>query len=323
MPPHPEFSVLPMPLPFRVTLLAAALMAPYAALGSEELSLDELNRRWGTDLDEAEVSTERLTPGIYVLRAAGGAVAVSIGDSGVLIVDNQYAKTVGKLQAEITRLGGGPVTHVVNTHGHFDHADGNPYLAARGASIIAHENARVTMMKSTRLGYGDVYYIQPPYPAEGIPGITFGDSMRLYFNDEQISLNYFGPGHTDGDIAVYFETANVMHVGDLYSGRYPYIDPANGGTLAGLIGICRSILDVVNEDTQIVAGHAPVATVDELRSYTDMLESVYFSLENAARKGLGLDEVLASKPTARFDETRGDATLFVTHAYQTVLAELQ
>jgi len=319
---HREIAAVSKPAS-SAALLTAGLLSFAAARADLELGLDELNLRWGTNLDEASVTSEVLAPGLWVMRAAGGAVVVSIGESGVLLVDDQYAKTVGKLQTEIERLGGGPVDYVLNTHGHFDHADGNPFLGARGAEIIAHENARRTMMKSTRLNYGEVYYIQPPYPAEGVPGMTFDRSMQLHYNGQTVSLRYFGPGHTDGDVAVYFEQANVIHVGDLYSGRYPYIDPANGGSLSGLIAICRSILDLVDRDTQIVSGHAPVATIDDFRAYTVMLESVYLRLEQAARQGLDVDQVLASGPTAMFDDVRGNATLFITHAYQTVLAEFE
>ena len=178
-------------------------------------------------------------------------------------------------------------------------------------------------MRSTRLSYGDVYYIQPPHPAGGIPAMTFDRRMQLHFNGNTVSLHYFGPGHTDGDVAVVFEEANVIHVGDLYSGGYPYIDPASGGSLSGLIAICHSILDLVDEDTQIVSGHAPVATSADLRDYTNMLESVYLRLEQAARSGLELDQVLALAPTAMFDDKRGNASLFLAHAYQTVLAEFE
>lgn len=302
-------------------LLTAGLLSSAITAADTELSLDELNLRWGTNLDEATVSSEAIGPGLYVMRAAGGAIAVSIGDDGVLVVDDQYAKTIAKLQAEIERLGGGPVDFVLNTHGHFDHADGNPYLGERGAQIIAHENARRMMMRSNRLEYGPVHYVQPAYPEDGIPGITFDEDMRLHFNGEVISLHYFGPGHTDGDVVVFFEETNVLHVGDLYSNRYPYIDPGNGGSLAGLAAICRSILDLVNPDTRIVSGHAPIATVDELRDYTEMLEAVHQRLETAAKQSLTLEEVLSQKPTGMFDEMRGNPALFIAHAYQTVLVE--
>ena len=286
-----------------------------------ELSLDELNLRWGTNLDEAAVSSDMLAPGLYVLRAAGGAIAASIGEDGVLIVDNQYAKTVPRLEAEIRRLGGGSVDYVLNTHGHFDHADGNPYLTERGARIIAHENARLMLTRPNRMEYGAIFYIQPPHPPGGLPGITFADGMRLHFNGQAVSLHYFGPGHTDGDVVVYFESDNVLHVGDLYNARYPYIDPGNGGSLSGLIAICHSILDLANAESQIVSGHAPVATLADLQAYTDMLENVYRRLEQAARDGLTIDQVLAAGPTAAFDDKFGNPGLFLSHAYETVLNE--
>lgn len=309
--------------------LAAAIVAtgpfagPQPVQADIEVSLDELTRRWGSDLDEVTISSEALSPGLFVARGAGGAVIVSIGTDGVLLVDDQYAKTVGKIQSEINRLGGGDVDLVINTHGHFDHADGNPFLGQRGAKIIAHENARQQMMRSSRLDYGEVFYIQPPYPDEGLPVLTFNDAITLHYNDQAIEVRYFGPGHTAGDVVVHFKDADVLHVGDLYSGRYPYIDPGNGGSLSGLIAICQSILDIAGEETRIVSGHAPVATIGAMEDYLRMLETVYARLASMAKAGETIDAVLAAAPTEEFDALRGNPALFITLAYRSVEAEVE
>ena len=156
----------------RMRLIAAMTitipgLATYAA--DREVTLDELTRGWGQNLDTAEVSVQTLATGLHVMRAAGGAVIVSIGSDGVLLVDDQYPQTARRIQAKIAELGGGDVDFVINTHGHFDHADGNLLLAEDGARIIAHENTRRQMMRPSRLNYGDKYYVQPAYPAPALP----------------------------------------------------------------------------------------------------------------------------------------------------------
>ena len=294
----------------------SGLLFVSAALADERRSLHELMSGWGTDLDNAEISADTLKPGLHVLRGAGGAVLVSIGEQGVLMVDDQFPQTVPKLQDRIAELGGGDIDFVVNTHWHFDHADGNPLLGASGSRIIAHSNSRRQMQVSTKVSYVGFHYVQPPYPPEGLPVITFDDSMTLHFNGQQVDLQYFGPAHTTGDAAVFFRGDNVVHVGDLYSGGYPYIDAANGGSLSGLIAVCRAIAGQIDANTTIVSGHAPVASRDDFLDYIAMLETSYENLRKLVAEGQSLDQVLAANPTAEFDAKRGNPTLFITMAYE-------
>lgn len=301
-------------------LLTALLSAP--TLADDERSLYELMSGWGTDLDGATLSSESLGDGLHVMRAAGGAILVSIGEDGVLLVDDQFPQVLPKIRRQIAKLGGrndGHVDYVINTHWHFDHADGNPALGEAGATILAHENSRAQMMQRTRVQYVGYHYQQPPYPASGLPALTFNDQMSLFFNGQEIQMRYFGPGHTTGDAAVFFQDSNVVHVGDLYSGGYPYIDAGNGGSLAGLVAVCRSILDHIDEQTTVVSGHAPITNRKAMLNYVHMLETSYEAIDSLVKRGLSLDEVLAAKPTAQFDEQRGNPTMFVTMAYRSIV----
>jgi glyoxylase-like metal-dependent hydrolase (beta-lactamase superfamily II) len=297
---------------------SAAALTGATALAEEERTLNELLSGWGVTIDTVEVEVETLSPGTHVMRAAGGAVLVSIGAQGVLIVDDQFPQTVPRIRQAIRELGGGDVDFVINTHWHFDHADGNALLGGAGSHIIAHSNSRRQMISGARVSYTQTYYEQPPSPAEALPVVTFDESITLYFNDQRIDVMHFGPGHTDGDAAVFFRGANVVHVGDLYNARYPYIDAGNGGSLAGLIAVCRSILDQMNDDMLVVSGHAPVANYTDLQDYVEMLETMHAKLSSLKSSGLSLDEVLAAGPTAEFDADHGDPTLFVTMAYRSL-----
>ena len=301
-----------------ITGLALLAFAAPPAFAAEAMTLESMTRGWGQDLDTVVVRSEALRPGLYHLTGAGGAVLASIGEDGVLMVDDQYAKTVGKLQAEIVNLGGGAVDFVVNTHFHFDHADGNPILGAAGARIIAHGRSRERMLETTRVSYTDSYYDQPPYPAEGLPVITFDESLTLHFNGQQIDVMHFGPGHTAGDVAVFFRRDNVVHMGDVFNARYPYIDAANGGSLGGLIAICRSVLEEIDGETVIVSGHAPPADREALRAYVTMLETLHRRIRELVEDGMSLADVLAARPTADYDAERGNPTLFVTMAYRSL-----
>ncbi len=291
------------------------------AIAADEVDLPTLVKRFGGNLETDQVTTETLAEGIHVMRATGGAVLATIGDDGVLLIDDQYPETARRIQAAIHDLGGGDVDFVINTHAHFDHANGNEVFGPAGAHILAHENARSYMLETKRLDYGDVFYRQPPASADALPVLTFDDRITLHFNGQRVDVRYFGPGHTDNDVAVFLREANIVHVGDLYSGGYPYIDANNGGSLAGLIAIWRSILDEIDENTQIVSGHAPVATYAAAGDYLAMLETVHRRLTDLAAEDADIVTVVAAAPTAEFNEQRGMPTLFLAHAYQTVLAE--
>ncbi len=304
----------------RAAALAALLIASVPAVATEGRTLTDVLAGWGTDLTAVEVSADTLKPGLHVLRGAGGAVVASIGEDGVLIVDDQFPEVVPKLEAKIEELGGGRVDFVINTHWHFDHADGNPVLGAAGSWIIAHSNSRRQMMRSTQVTYVTYHYEQPPYPSAGLPVITFDDSMTLHFNGQRIDVLHFGPAHTTGDAAVFFRADNVVHVGDLYNARYPYIDAANGGTLAGLIAACRSIAEELDERSLIVSGHAPVVTSAVFQEYIAMLETAHERLRILVSDGRSLEQILAAKPLSDFDARRNaDPTLFITMAYQTLM----
>jgi len=285
------------------------------ASGHESRTLDELLAGWGSDPNDAVVKVETLKPGLHALFAAGGTAIVSIGDQGVLMVDDQFPQVLPKLKDAIHELGGGDIDFVINTHWHFDHADNNPQLGSEGAWIVAHTNSRQKMVGNTTILYDGYSYDQPPYPLEGLPVFTFDDRMQVHFNGQKIELMYFGPAHTTGDAVVWFRRDNVVHLGDLYSSGYPYIDAANGGTLAGLIAVCRRIADTIDEDTIIVSGHSGIATYDDLLAYVAMLQDAHDKMETLIESGHTLEEILADTLGAGFDPSRGDPTLFLKMAY--------
>ena len=299
----------------RLVSTCCILVYALTAAGHESRSLDELLAGWGSDPNDAVVKVETLKPGLHALFAAGGTAVVSIGDQGVLMVDDQFPQVLPKLKKAIHELGGGDIDFVINTHWHFDHADNNPQLGAEGAWIVAHANSRQKMIGTTTILYDGYSYDQPPYPLAGLPVFTFDDRMQVHFNGQKIELLYFGAAHTTGDAIIWFRRDNVVHVGDLYSSGYPYIDAANGGTLAGLIAVCRSIAAVIDEDTIIVSGHSGIAAYGDLIDYIAMLEDAHKRIGNLIDSGYSLEDILNDVPGAGFDLSRGDPTLFLNMAY--------
>jgi cyclase len=291
-----------------VSALCAALVAALPA-NAQLQNLDE-------QLRTTAIRAEKIADKFYVLFGVGGNIVLSIGDTGTLIIDSQFPEMVPKYKATIGELGGGNIDFVVNTHGHFDHADGNKVLGPDGVWIVAHENARQMMTKDIVVNLVSTQRNQPAYPAAALPAETYDRAMRLYFNGERVDLMHFGPAHTTGDTAVIFRTHNLVHMGDVYNNAgYPFIDVDNGGSLNGVIEFCSSVLKELNANSIVVPGHGPVAKYQDLADFVAMLTTIRDRMSTLIKSGATLEQVAAAKLTADWDAKKGDPTNFVNRAY--------
>ncbi|MEQ9562601.1 MAG: MBL fold metallo-hydrolase, partial [Woeseiaceae bacterium] len=166
----------------RLVTIAACILHAGAAAAHEFKTLDELMAGWGIDVANRDVSVETLAPGLHVMFGAGGNVVASIGDQGTLIVDSQFEEMMPKIKDAVRGLGGDEINFAINTHWHFDHANGNPLLGREGTWIVAQENSRRMMVGSHDIHFVDVSYRQPPYGREALPVISYADRMTFHFN---------------------------------------------------------------------------------------------------------------------------------------------
>ena len=210
--------------------LAAFSCLSAGAQELEELSLSELLERFGWDFEATEIITEKVGDGLYVLFGVGGNIAVSVGEQGVLIVDDMFPEMIPKVEAAIKEIGGDGIDFAVNTHWHFDHAEGNLAVGPAGTWIVAHEHSAQMMTKSNPIYLPRVTtYQQQAYPPDARPAITYDDRMRFHFNGDVIDLIHAGPAHTAGDTAVIFRKHNAVHFGDVFNNAgYPFIDVDSG-----------------------------------------------------------------------------------------------
>ena len=227
---------------------------------------------FGWDFDEAEITIESISDNIHVLFGLGGNILVSTGEDGVLLVDDQMPELKYKILRSLRKIGGKSVDYIINTHWHFDHAEGNLAFGPDGAKIVAHENSRKMMLNPKPINLSFIVYPQQPYPLNAVPQITYQDTMKLHLNGDQIELYHFGHAHTTGDTAIYLRNSNVLHMGDVFNMTGPpFIDAGNGGSIDGIIHFCEEILKVVNDETVVVPGHGPISTTEDLQTYIDML----------------------------------------------------
>lgn len=289
-------------------IVVAALTAAFAGAqqAPEPMELDDLLEAFSWDFETAEVTTEKVGDGLYVLFGLGGNIAASVGDQGVLIVDDMFPQMIPKVEKAIAAVGGGAVDFAINTHWHFDHAEGNLALGPAGTRIVAHANSAQMMARDNVLNMVRLRYHQKAYPPAARPVIVFEDRLRFHFNGDEIDVVHVGPAHTAGDAAVIFRNHNAVHFGDVFNNAgYPYIDVDNGGHIDGMIAFCQAILDEVGPQGVVIPGHGPVTDGNALAAYIDMLKTVRERVAKQLGEGKGLMEVVASRPTQDLDATFG------------------
>jgi len=267
---------------------------------------------FGWDFNEAEISIESISDNIHVLFGLGGNILVSTGVDGVLLVDDQMPELKYKILRSLRKIGGKSVDYIINTHWHFDHAEGNLAFGPDGAKIVAHENSRKMMLNPKPINLSFIVYPQQPYPLNAVPQITYQDSMKLHLNGDQIELYHFGHAHTTGDTAVYLRNSNVLHMGDVFNMTGPpFIDAGNGGSIDGIIRFCEEILKVVNDETVVVPGHGPISTTEDIQTYIDMLIVVRDRIQAQILEGKSLQEIIESDPTKEWRDKFGDGPFIV------------
>lgn len=240
------------------------LRAPaLAALGFSALFSLGLGLRPVEPQEAASVTTTPVAGNVHLLVGVGGNVGVLCNDYGVLVIDDQMAPTEKPLLAAIEALSREPWRFVLNTHHHGDHTGNNPSFGAR-APIVAHENVRARLRDPKRRN--------GPLAAPALPVITFADGLALHFGDEHVRVVHYPNAHTDGDSVVYFERANVVHMGDLFfHERFPFVDLDSGGSVAGVVRAVERVLAEIDDSTKVIPGHGRLATKQDLAAYRDML----------------------------------------------------
>jgi glyoxylase-like metal-dependent hydrolase (beta-lactamase superfamily II) len=226
----------------------------------------------------ASIATHKLRDNISVLEGSGGNIAVLSGPDGKVLIDGGIGASRPQLTKALADLGTDPISHLVNTHWHFDHTSGNEWLHAAGAR---------------RQG--------------GIPSEVFAAEHTLKINGSTIRLKRYKPAHTDSDISVTFGEADVLHTGDTYwNGIYPFIDYSTGGSIDGMIAASDANLAATTNKTIVIPGHGgPVSNKSELQKFHDMLIAIRENVAALKKKGKSKDEIVAAKPAAAFDAKWG------------------
>lgn len=268
------------------------------------------------DWDKVTFQVQKVAGTVYMLsdsEAAGGNIGVSVGEDGVLLVDDQFAPLAPKIEAALAGISSKPVRFVVNTHFHGDHANGNKVFGSK-STIVAHDNVR------RRLETDDAFDFKrgTRAPKQALPLITFDSRLSFHFNGEEIRAVHFPAGHTDGDAVIYFTGSNVVHMGDdFFNGMFPFIDLESGGTAQGYVAAVKKVLAELPADVKVIPGHGPLGTREDVAASLSMLEATLAVVEKGIAEGKTLEDLKAAKVLAPWAKYAND---FVTPEYH--LAQL-
>jgi len=260
------------------------------------------------DPSKVRLVTSQVAGGISMIEGvdgfAGGNVAVSVGDDGVFIVDDELEQMSPKLVAALAQISKKPVRFVLNTHWHGDHSGGNVTFGQAGAVILAHDNVRQRLSAAQLEQKAKA--APPTKPGAGLPVVTFAENVTLHLNGDTVHVFHVPPAHTDGDVVVHFTKANVIHTGDLFLSRgYPFVDLGSGGNFEGFIGAADAVLAAANASTRIIPGHGPVVGRAEVAVWRGVLDSIRQRVRKLIAEGKTLEQAVAAKPTADLDAKVG------------------
>lgn len=241
---------------------------------------------------------------LTMLSGSGGNITVLNGPDGKLLVDAGIAVSRPRVEKALAAISGAPPKYVIDTHYHWDHTDGNPWVAEQGATIVATRETAKRLAVDTHVTMWD--YTFKAIARDGMPTEILTADKTYRFAGQTVEVRLLQPSHTDTDLYVVFKEANVAALGDLFwNGVYPFIDNEHGGGIDGMIQADDAILARLDDDVILVPGHGPVGTKKQFRDFRDMLAGIRDNVAALKKQGKSLEEVIAAKPTARYDAVYG------------------
>ena len=279
-----------------ITLLGLAWLLPQATLAQQDFS-------------NVEIVAHHVAGSVYYLQGAGGNIGLSVGEDGVVMIDDQYAPLTDKILAAIRQLNDGEIRFVINTHVHGDHTGGNENLGKMGILILARDEVRVRLAAQS--------------PKAALPVLTYSDAITIHLNGEEVYAFPVPPAHTDGDTFIHFVDSDVIHTGDVFrTTAFPVIDTNNGGTLEGSIQALGLLIGTAGPDTQILPGHGDVSTRMDVMGFRDMILDVRDRVAPMVERGMSYEEVAAADPTAAYNDRYGNPDRFLRAVYTELGGEL-
>jgi len=259
------------------------------------------------DFSKVQIKVSKVAGNVYMLEGEGGNIGASVGEDGIVIVDDQYAPLADKIKAALKGITDKPVRFVINTHYHEDHTGGNA-IFQQGAPVIAQDNVRKRLQEGGVAGnLGGIKFEAKPQPKAALPIITFDHDVTVHLNGEDIRALHCPHGHTDGDSVIFFPQSNVVHMGDDFvTYGFPFVDLAAGGSVTGMIAALEDVIAKLPADVKVIPGHGPISNLDDVRRYVTMLKDTRAVVESGVKQGKTLDQLKKENVLAPWQKWSGD-----------------
>lgn len=261
------------------------------------------------DFSAVEIVPHHVAGSVYYLEGRGGNIGLSIGEDGIVMIDDQFAPLTDKIIAAIRSLNDGEIRFLINTHVHGDHTGGNENLGNMGVLILARDEVRVRLAQQA--------------PEAALPVLTYSDAITIHLNGEEVYAFPVPPAHTDGDTFIHFKDSDVVHTGDVFrTTAFPVIDLNNGGTLQGTLEALGRLIGVAGPNTKILPGHGVVSSREDVMGFRDMVLDVSAQVANLLEQNMTYEEVAAAEPSAAYNTQYGDPDRFLRALYTELGGEL-
>ena len=265
-------------------------------------------QRGDVDWDAVEIATHHVRGTVHYVSGRGGHVGLSVGDDGVVMVDDQFAPLTDRILAAIRGISNGDIRFLINTHVHGDHVGGNENLGRMGVLILAQDRVRLRLAETM--------------PAVALPAVTYSEDVTIHLNGEAVHIFPVPASHTDGDSVIHFRDSDVMVVGDVFrTVAFPVIDRNNGGTLPGTIETLGIIAGRAGPDTIILPGHGELSAREDVVEFRDMVIEVSGRVAELVEQGMTYEQVAAAGTTAAYEDKWGDPERFLTAVYAELAGE--
>jgi len=240
---------------------------------------------------------------VGIFTEQGGTIAWLSNNSGMVVVDTQFVDPATHLIAELKKISSKPLNFLINTHHHGDHTGGNLAFKGFAEKVVGHANCLVNHQKTAAA--------QKSEDKQLFADTVFQDQWKARVGSERIQAHYFGAGHTNGDIVVHFENANIAHMGDLmFNKRFPFIDRAGGANIQSWINVLDKTVAKFDKDTLFVFGHSadPVKVTggkEEIRAMQNYLEKLLLFVKNEIKAGKSKEDILKAQSIPGAEDFQG------------------
>ncbi|PCJ21082.1 MAG: MBL fold metallo-hydrolase [Candidatus Cloacimonadota bacterium] len=238
--------------------------------------------------ENIKIRIENVNKNIWCVFGAGGNIGISVGEDGILMIDDQFAPLAEKIQSALENKFHKKIKYIINTHWHGDHTGGNEAFS-KIAPIIAQQNVKTRLQNIQKRGSR----VFPKRPKEAWPTISYQKHLELEFNNEEVVLTHLPNGHTDGDSIVYFSKSKVLHMGDhFFTKRFPFIDIHTGGSVSGYLKNLSFVLKNFSKETKLIPGHGILSSMSDLEKYYQMILNTNKMVQDKKRAKKSLELII-------------------------------